>query len=276
MNKEYLHLTPDEWESLMPPSSSKSGWAFINYVLNKEIVVQQNSLQELNWRISSPYIIGIAGSVAAGKTTFAQNLKANLEKEDRKVEIISTDSFLMSNAELTAKDLMDQKGFPISINWNALNNFLKNVKLGNTNIPYRLYSQERSDLVPDKVGILPQTDVLIVEGINILELPTNNGEMPSDYVDYAIYLDSSETNLEAWYLERYHRMLDLNRDNPDNFFYKWAHTDRQKADEFAKEVWLNVNIKNLHEYIAPTKKRADMIVTKSFDHSISAIDLKQI
>lgn len=276
MNKEYLHLTPDKWENLMPPSSSKNSWSFINYVLNKELTVTRNALQEMNWRTPSPYIIGVSGSVAAGKTTFAQSLKENLEKEDRKVEIISTDNFLMSNAELTAKGLMDQKGFPVSINWNALNNFLKNVKLGNTKIPYRLYSHELSDLVPDKMGILHQTDILIVEGINILELPIDSGDIPSDYVDYAIYLDSSENNLETWYMERYHRMLDLNRNNPDNFFYKWAHTDRKKADEFAKSVWLRVNVKNLYEYIAPTKTRADMIVTKALDHSISAIDLKQI
>lgn len=276
MNTEYLHLTPDKWQNLMPPSDSVDGWSFISYVLSKELLTNKISLEELNWRKPSPFIIGVSGSVAAGKSTFAQKLKQRLEKENKKIEIVSTDNFLMSNAELEEKGLMEEKGFPVSINWTALNKFLKNVKLGNYNIPYRLYSQELSDLIPNKLGVLKQTDILIIEGINILELPTNNGDIPSDYLNYAIYLDSDEKNLETWYLDRYHHMLELNRDNPDNFFYKWAHIDRKEADEFAKKVWLNVNIKNLHEYIAPTKMRADMIVTKALDHSISSIDLKQI
>ena len=276
VNKEYLHLTPDKWQNLMPPSTSKNGWSFVSYVLDEEILATQRYLKELSWHLSSPYIIGISGSVAAGKTTFAKELKRHLEKENKKVEIVSTDNFLMSNAELEAKGLMDQKGFPVSINWGALITFLKKVKLGDESIPYRLYSHELSDLIPNQLGILKQIDILIIEGINILELPIGNGEIPSDYLDYSIYLDSDESNLENWYMERYHHMLNINSDNPDNFFYKWAHVDRKIADEFAKKVWIDVNIKNLHEYIAPTKVRANMIVTKNLDHTISAIDLKRI
>lgn len=275
MNSEYLHLTPDRWQNLMPPSNSLDGWSFISYVLNKELLAREISFKKLKWQNLSPYVIGISGSVAAGKSTFAQKLKQCLEKEDKQVEIVSTDNFLMSNAELEEKGLMEQKGFPASINWKALNNFLLNVKLGNNNIPYRLYSQELSDLIPNKLGTYKQADILIIEGINILELPKENGPIPSDYLDYAIYLDSDEKNLETWFMKRYHYLLELNRNNPDNFFYKWAHVDRKQADEFAKKVWFDVNIKNLHEFIAPTKVRANMIVTKALDHSISAIDLKQ-
>ena len=141
----------------------------------------------------------------------------------------------MSNAELKAKNLMDQKGFPVSFNWDAFSTFLSSVKASKERVPYRLYSQEISDLVPNEVGSVEQPDVLVVEGINLLEVPPNGQAPPSDFLDYVIYLDASEEDLERWYLDRYHLMLEINRNNPDNYFYQWAHVSREQADIFAKK-----------------------------------------
>ena len=115
----------------------------------------------------------------------------------------------------------------------------------------------------------------VVEGINLLEVPPNGQAPPSDFLDYVIYLDASEEDLERWYLDRYHLMLEINRNNPDNYFYQWAHVPREQADIFAKKVWRDVNLKNLHEYIEPTKKRADMIIKKYGNHEISDMYIKK-
>lgn len=170
---------------------------------------------------------------------------------------------------------MDQKGFPSSFNWDAFYTFLASVKAGKERVPYRLYSQEISDLVPNELGYVSVPDILVVEGINLLEVPPDGQAPPSDFFDYVIYLDASEDDLETWYLDRYHLMLEINRNNPDNFFYKWANVPLEQADNFAKRVWRDVNLKNLHDYIEPTKKRADMIIKKYGNHEISDMYIRK-
>lgn len=224
-----------------------------------------------------PFIIGISGSVASGKSTFARKLKQELEMKypHKKIAVISADNFLKSNAELEAKNLMDQKGFPISFNWQALENFFEAVKNHYSKIPYRIYSHKLSDLVPDQVGTLEQVDILIIEGIYLLQNALTGITSPRNYLDSSIYLDTAEENLYQWYLARFHQMLKLNYNNPGNFFYSWAHKSLQEADEFAQDVWKKVNLKNLHQYIAPTKERADIIVEKTGSHHIEKILVKE-
>ncbi|QNQ83149.1 type I pantothenate kinase [Lactobacillus sp. PV037] len=249
-----------EWKII--PASEKQPWQDIIDILSIK---------------TTPFIIGVSGAVASGKSTFATKLKQELEKKYplKKIEVVSADNFLKSNAELEEKGLMEQKGFPVSFNWNALANFFEAVKNHYPNIPYRIYSHELSDLVPNQVEVLEQVDILIIEGIYLLEDAPGETVSPRKYINFNFYLDTSEENLYCWYLERFHKMMDLNYNNPGNFFYSWAHRPRQEADKFAEEVWKKVNLKNLHSYIAPTKKRADVIVKKEKNHQIKEIMIKR-
>lgn len=237
-----------------------------------EIIIDTLQVEEV-----APFIIGVSGSVASGKSTFAQELKRALERTypDKKIAVISADNFLKSNAELEAKGLMEQKGFPISFNWQALVNFFEALKKHYPKIPYRIYSHELSDLIPDQVGFLEEVDILIIEGIYLLQDAPAGIDAPRKYINSSIYLDTSEENLYQWYLERFHQMLKLNYHNPGNFFYSWAHKPIQEADNFALDVWNKVNLKNLHQYIAPTKERADIIVENNDKHKIERILIKE-
>ncbi|MBD5430712.1 type I pantothenate kinase [Lactobacillus sp.] len=279
MQNRFVHLTAKKWGDLIPPSNE---WQFIIKILSmkEENLKQAQKMQEdflkQTW-LASPLIISVAGSVSVGKSTFAEELRHKLVEYNstRKIQVVSADSFIMSNSELKAKNLMDEKGFPSSFDWESMANFLAAVKSSTRNIPYRVYSHELSDL-SDKIEYIDQPDILIIEGINMLQKAPGNNLSPNDFVDFSIYLDASRENLENWYLERFHQMMKLNKDNPGNFFYQWAHKPLTEADNFAHEVWRTVNLKNLNEYIAPTKERADMILRKNYDHSVSDIYLRKI
>lgn len=276
MKNEFIHITLQKWQEFNPPSTDFLAdylvWQLKNY---DNLQKEKKTFLELK---KAPFIIGVAGSVAAGKSTFAQKLNDLLARKFPQLKsiVVSTDGFLMSNAELQAKGIMEQKGFPFSFNWRALTNFLCAVKSGKQNVPYRLYSQEISDLVPDKIGKINDIDILIIEGINILQIPPNaQGQIPSDFLDLGIYLDSSDDNLEYWFMERFHNLLKQNKSNPGNFYYEWANGPIKKADAMAKQVWRDVNYKNLVDYIAPSKERADLIIEKQKDHSFSDFYIKK-
>lgn len=262
----------------MPPSDE---WQFIVKILKmKEENLQhakkmQEDFLKQTWP-TSPLIISVAGSVSVGKSTFAEKLKQKLIEynSNKKVQVVSADSFLMPNRELEAKDLMDEKGFPSSFNWQTIANFLIAVKSGKAHVPYYVYSHELSDL-SDEIEYVEKPDILIIEGINLLQKAPGDIFSPNDFVDFSIYLDAEKEDLEQWYMERFHEMLEINQDNPGNFFYQWAHKPRLEADEFAHGVWQAVNLKNLNQYIAPTKKRADMILKKNYDHSVGDIYLRK-
>ncbi|MDO4912611.1 MAG: type I pantothenate kinase [Lactobacillus sp.] len=225
-----------------------------NKMKNFECVAK--TLKAYEAKLSPPMIIGVAGSVAAGKSTFSEKLAEALGGI-----VVSVDGFIFPNKELTAKGIMDQKGFPISFDQTKLVDFLQNVR--HKAVTYPLYSQEISDVVPDRMGQIDRPKVLIVEGINILSY--------RQYLDYGIYLDATEADLLSWYLERFEKLLAKHQNDPTNFYYKYAQMDRLEALELAREVWRKVNLKNLHEYILPTKKFADMIIEKSSSHAINKI-----
>lgn len=226
----------------------------------------------------APFIIGISGSVAVGKSTTARLLQLLLKRTypDLKVHLMTTDGFLYPNEELKRRDLMPRKGFPESYNMTMLSDFLSDVLSGKKDIVYPLYSQELSDIVPGKYGHVKNPDVLIIEGINTLQLPESGQVVTSDFFDFSIYIDADEDLIEKWYMQRFKKVLKLNKDKPNNFYYEMANGPLDDALKLAEETWQMVNLVNLREYIAPTKKRASLILHKTNGHLIDRIYLRHI
>ena len=222
----------------------------------------------------APFIIGISGSVAVGKSTTARLLQLLLKRTypDLKVHLMTTDGFLYPNEELKRRDLMPRKGFPESYNMTMLSDFLSDVLSGKKDIVYPLYSQE----LGDKYGHVKNPDVLIIEGINTLQLPESGQVVTSDFFDFSIYIDADEDLIEKWYMQRFKKVLKLNKDKPNNFYYEMANGPLDDALKLAEETWQMVNLVNLREYIAPTKKRASLILHKTNGHLIDRIYLRHI
>lgn len=226
---------------------------------------------------NSPFIIGISGSVAVGKSTTARLLQVLLQRffPQWRVHLMTTDGFLYANSELERRNLMARKGFPEAYDMDLLHNFLSDVAVGKKDVAYPLYSQALSDIVPGKYGHVRQPDILIMEGINTLQLPANGQIVTSDFFNFSLYIDADEDLIEKWFMQRFEKLLDLNQNNPDNFYYEWANGPRTKALQMAEETWQMVNLVNLREYIAPTKPRANLILHKTIGHKIDAIYLRR-
>jgi type I pantothenate kinase len=224
-----------------------------------------------------PFIIGIAGSVAVGKSTTARLLQTILARmfKRRNVQLITTDGFLYPNKVLEAQGIMDRKGFPESYDMEKLINFLNEVKSGQEEVKAPLYSHSVYDVIEDGYEIIQQPDILIVEGINTLQLPANQQIYVSDFFDFSIFVDADSALIEKWYLERFGALLDTAFLDPDNYYYPYAIGDRDEAFTMARNVWKTINLPNLEEYILPTRGRADIILHKSENHLIDQIYLRK-
>ena len=228
----------------------------------------------------APYVIGIAGSVAVGKSTTARVLRALLSRwpNTPKVELVTTDGFLFSNAILLREGIMDKKGFPESYDGAALLRFLSDVKAGKRNVPAPVYSHLAYDVVSGETVIVDRPDILIVEGLNVL-LPGRPGaESPfvSDYFDFSIYLHASDTDLERWYVARYMRLLQTAFRDPRSYFHANADQSEEEAQATARDIWRRINLRNLHENILPTKARASLVLTKGPSHTIEEVALRKL
>jgi type I pantothenate kinase len=227
-----------------------------------------------------PYIIGIAGSVAVGKSTTARVLKALLSRwpNTPKVELITTDGFLHPNAYLEREGLMDKKGFPESYDGSALLRFLSDIKAGKRNVPAPVYSHLVYDVVPGESIVIDRPDILIVEGLNVL-LPNRPGkDIPfvSDFFDFSVYLDATTQDLERWYVSRFMRLRETAFRDPRSYFQKYATLDDHAAEKVARDIWRRINLKNLDENILPTRARASLVLTKGENHMIEQVALRKL
>lgn len=230
-----------------------------------------------------PYIIGVAGSVAVGKSTTARALRALLARwsDHPRVDLITTDGFLLPNAELAKRDLMHRKGFPESFDGAKLLNFLHEVKSGRENVQAPVYSHFQYDVVPNQFITVNRPDILIVEGLNVLQparLPKDGEAIPfvSDFFNTSIYIDAEPKQIEEWYVTRFLRLRQTAFRDPAAYFHRYASLTDEQARVQALEIWRTINEKNLYENILPTRQRARVILRKGADHRIDSVALRRI
>ncbi len=230
-----------------------------------------------------PYIIGVAGSVAVGKSTTARVLQALLSRwpNTPKVDLITTDGFLLSNAQLERDDILDRKGFPESYDSARLLRFLSDVKAGRSHVEAPVYSHLTYDVVREETISVDRPDILIVEGVNVLlpsRLPRDGKETPfvSDFFDFSVYLHADEDQLEKWYVSRFMRLRSTAFRDPRSYFKKFSEVGDDEAEEVARSIWKRINLRNLHENILPTRARASLILTKGSSHRIEEVALRKL
>ena len=230
-----------------------------------------------------PYIVGIAGSVAVGKSTTARILQALLARwpNHPKVDLITTDGFLYPNAVLEERGLMQRKGFPESFDIKRLLGFLSDVKAGCARAIAPVYSHFSYDVLPDEQIVIEQPDILIVEGLNVLQSwKPAAGDEPqpfvSDFFDFSIYLDADEEDIRTWYIERFQSLRRTSFQDPKAYFHRYAHLSDAESARTADQIWTSINLANLHANILPTKQRADLILRKGSDHAIKEVLLRKL
>lgn len=230
-----------------------------------------------------PFIIGVAGSVAVGKSTTARVLRALLARwpDHPRVDLVTTDGFLMPNAELERRGIMNRKGFPESFDTARLLNFLADVKSGKAPVDAPIYSHFHYDVMPHQRVVVETPDILIVEGLNVLQparLPRDGLAIPfvSDFFDFSIYIDADPSQIEQWYVTRFMKLRNTAFRDPGAYFHRYASLTPEAAEARALEIWRTINLKNLEENILPTRQRARLILRKSGNHRIESVALRRI
>ena len=230
-----------------------------------------------------PFIIGVGGSVAVGKSTTARVLKALLARwpDHPRVDQITTDGFLWPNAELERRQLMNRKGFPESFDTARLLNFLASVKSGVKQVEAPVYSHFHYDILPDQKVVIENPDILIVEGLNVLQparMPRGGEAIPfvSDFFDFSIYLDADPDVIGEWYVARFMRLRSTAFRDPAAYFHQYSSLTPDAAVARAREIWRSINLKNLEENILPTRQRARLILQKAADHHIESVALRKL
>ena len=231
----------------------------------------------------TPFVIGVAGSVAVGKSTTARILQEMLRRwpESPRVELLTTDGFLLPNAELEGRGLLQRKGFPESYDRAALLRFLTDVKSGRPEVAAPVYSHVSYDIVPGETTTVAHPDVLIVEGLNVLQAPPldtlgRTGLAVSDFFDFSVYVDAELQLIEEWYIQRFLRLRQTAFARPESYFRRYAALSDIEARATALHIWRTINEPNLVENVLPTRARAMLVLTKGADHKVSNIRLRKL
>ena len=226
-----------------------------------------------------PYIISIAGSVAVGKSTSARILQSLLSNwpHPRKVDLITTDGFLYPLETLQKNNLLHKKGFPVSYDTPKLIQFLADIKSGKPNVSAPIYSHLTYDIIPNKFDVVDQPDILILEGLNVLQIGHRKASQMfvSDFVDFSIYVDAEEALLKEWYIHRFLKLRQGAFTDPNSYFKHYALLSEQEAVNTASNIWDSINGLNLKENILPTRERANLILTKGSEHIVELVKLRK-
>ena len=230
-----------------------------------------------------PFVIGVAGSVAVGKSTASRLLQALLSRwpSHPKVDLITTDGFLLPLATLEARDLAHRKGFPESYDLRRLVHFMAELKSGVPEVQAPVYSHLRYDTVPGEHQVVRRPDVVIVEGLNVLQTGSGRAGRPmpmfvSDFFDFSIYVDAAENDIEQWYIERFQALRETVFTNTSSYFHRYAALSPAESVETARRLWTTINLVNLQENILPTRERAHLILEKGRDHAVRRVRLRKL
>jgi type I pantothenate kinase len=275
----FRRLARDEWSGLAPGADGPEAAtaALARYATMR--AAQARSLRAAEAAFlgfedhDAPFVVGVVGPVSVGKSTFATALRVHLA--DVGAEVVSTDNFLLPNAELSRRGILERKGFPESYDWDALTAFLLAVRSGVTGLTVPIYSHEAYDVLDDAVQEVGEPAVLVVEGLNLLQPPPEPGTLePADLVDLAVFVTAAEAHLCTWFVERFMALRAEAGERPGSFFELFAAMDDDQARDAAVQVWETVNEPNNREHVLPSQVRADVVVVKALDHSVQEVHLR--